>query len=46
MKITKFNINNMRNRYWIFMPISNEKLNVLLLSNVQKEADDSKKNNE
>jgi hypothetical protein len=46
MKITKFNINNMRNRYWIFILISNEKINVLLLSNVQKEADDSKKNNE
>ncbi len=36
----------MRNRYWIFIQISNERINALLLSNVQKEANDPKKNNE
>jgi hypothetical protein len=35
----------MRNRYWIFILIFNEKINALLLSNVQKEGNDSKKKN-
>jgi hypothetical protein len=36
----------MRNRYWTFILVSKEKINALLLSNVQKEANDSKKDQE